>query len=512
MNPLLSILRATHCRSTHHYFAVDALPLVQTSAGKRLVSQLLRHHDRYLAGAQDPDVRFCDFQNHVIHVTDGYWGGAPRVAHKWYDRMQRYLREERFDDAAHAAGVLCHYFTDPLQPLHTQNCDRERILHRPIEWSINRSYKSIYRDWKQDHHRVVFQLSDGPGWLGEAILHGARFANRKYEQLLAEYDLIGALDQPRAGLNAHLRASLSEVIGLAVTGWARVLERAGADAEATRRRPLPTAPLPLATLVATGFIPLQLWRRRLTRKREQRDVELLVQEFTETGTLQTHLPVEVDIVHRVIKIYHEEQRWNEERERRLASRATVIQVDSVDVSQEETVDVTQPLSSVAESNPADDDAVILPFDPSLAKTNDDDSLRQTRAIGANSANRLIELGITTVGQLIAADPQDVAARLQTYWITSETISRWQAQVKLSYQLVDLEPREVQLLAGAGFATAMEIAAADPDQLHGEVSAFASTPDGRRCISGTSMPRRIEVNRWIAMARESVTSIPRRRSA
>ena len=170
MNLLLSILRAAHCRSTHHYFAIDALPLVQTEAGKRLTSQLLRHHDRYLTGAKDPDTRFRDFQNHVVHVTDGYWGGAPRVAHMWYDRLQRYLRNDRFGDAAHAAGVLSHYFTDPLQPLHTQQCEQEKVLHRPIEWSITKSYDQIYQHWKGDELRIVFQLSGEPGWLGRSNL------------------------------------------------------------------------------------------------------------------------------------------------------------------------------------------------------------------------------------------------------------------------------------------------------------------------------------------------------
>ena len=43
---LISILRAAHCRSTHHFFAMDAIPLVQTDAGQRLVTILLRYHDR----------------------------------------------------------------------------------------------------------------------------------------------------------------------------------------------------------------------------------------------------------------------------------------------------------------------------------------------------------------------------------------------------------------------------------------------------------------------------------
>ncbi|MEM9589655.1 MAG: DUF4332 domain-containing protein, partial [Planctomycetota bacterium] len=129
---LLAILKAAHCRSTHHHFAIDALRHIQTEPGRRLTGVLLRFHARYLAGAKDPDTRFRDFHNHVVHVNEGYWGGAPRVATQWHDRLRRYLRQNRFSDAAHAAGVLSHYFTDPIQPLHTAQSASEKVLHRPI--------------------------------------------------------------------------------------------------------------------------------------------------------------------------------------------------------------------------------------------------------------------------------------------------------------------------------------------------------------------------------------------
>jgi hypothetical protein len=373
MSALQSILRAAHCRSTHHYFAIDALPMVQTDAGKRLVGLLLRHHDRYLTGAKDPDTRFRDFQNHVVHVTDGYWGGAPRVAHQWYDRMQRYLRKERFSDAAYAAGVLSHYFTDPMQPLHTQQCDRERILHRPIEWSITNSYDDILRSWQDDELRVVFQLSEGPGWLGEAILHGARFANRRYGQLLDEYDLDNGATNPPAGLNVKLRASVSELFGLAITGWARVLERAAADAEAIRSRALPTASLSLPTILATLRVPLRLWMRRTEYKEEQLAVSLLVDEFRRTGAVQENVPVEVDIVHRVVGIHQAEQRWAQEREERLASQQIGASIDSAvestDVASGEspaTIPFAQPDTRREKLSHSDTEAS-LPTDPSICR-------------------------------------------------------------------------------------------------------------------------------------------------
>jgi hypothetical protein len=375
-----------------------------------LARLLLRYHRRYLRGAIDPDVRFCDYQNHVIHVVDGYWGGAPRVAHQWYDRMQGYLRENRFADAAYAAGVLSHYFTDTFQPLHTQQGELEKVLHVPIEWSITKSYSEIYREWQQDEYRVVFQLSNSPTWLGEAILHGAKFANGKYQQLLLEYNLPQAIEQPRAGLNAHLRAELSEVIGLTVTGWARVLERAAADSEESRQRLLPRPTLVVAGLAALARAPIRCWIRSAERKRMRYQVRQLVQEFTETGSVKQHLPSQVDIVHRVLKVYEDEKRWKQARAQRIPSPTR--------------------------SANGTDQPVIVAFpeqvDPRAERSviSHQDNLAQMPFMRRHVAARLATVGIDTVGDLIACSPVAIADQLRIDRITAAAISSWQAQAKL----------------------------------------------------------------------------------
>ncbi len=78
METLTQILRAAHCKSTHHFFALDALEEVQSDDGKKLVALLLANYQMYLQGAKDPDNIFKDFENHVLHVTDGI--GVGRLA------------------------------------------------------------------------------------------------------------------------------------------------------------------------------------------------------------------------------------------------------------------------------------------------------------------------------------------------------------------------------------------------------------------------------------------------
>ncbi len=75
---------------------------------------------RIPAGRQGPDEVFKDRKNHVLHVRDNFWGGAPAAAREWYRRTRprdggtglgprRLLR----------AGVMSHYVVDPVQPFHT---------------------------------------------------------------------------------------------------------------------------------------------------------------------------------------------------------------------------------------------------------------------------------------------------------------------------------------------------------------------------------------------------------
>ena len=298
-----------------HWFAIDALPLVQTKPGDRLGSLLLRHYDRYLTGTTAPDVRICDHQNQVIHVTQGDWGGAPRVAQRWYDRLVTGLRQNEFGDAAYAAGVLSHYFVDPVQPTHTMQCARGRIIHRPLQWSICSAYDEILRVWIENDLRVVVQLSGRPDWLGEAILHGAHYAHRHYHVLVNEYDLEAAWIHPPSGLTETLRLTLAGLLGVCITGWARVLERAAAEAERLRRKPLPDVSLGLPCISATLRIPMQAWLCRLERRLEEVEIDDLINEYHARGRLKRHLPPDVDIMQRVAQVYADEMRFQQERDR-----------------------------------------------------------------------------------------------------------------------------------------------------------------------------------------------------
>ncbi|MAI72491.1 MAG: hypothetical protein CMM01_16510 [Rhodopirellula sp.] len=493
---LLSILQRVHCSSTHHYFALDALPVVQTPAGKRLVRVLLRHHRRYLLGATDPDTRFRDYQNHVIHVKDGYWGGAPRMAHKWYDRMQRYLRTNRFSDAAHAAGVLSHYFTDPFQPLHTEHSELEKVLHRPIEQSIYQAYAEIYQLWRRSQMEVIFQLSNRVSWLGESMLHGSHFANQKFDVLLDQYDLISSVGNPRKGLSVEAKNSLAEIFGLAITGWARVLERAAQEAEHDRKKKLPVHLVSPSMLTSACRAPLGWVKQYLGARRDQKEIIAMIGEYANQGKLVRQIPAEIDIVHRVADIYQSEKAW---RPPQLSgdTQVAVNWIGRADQSERKSIGESTDSPTKVRELSAKDSVFSVPFIPACA------------------AQRMVEVGVERLRDLLHDSPGELKERMKLDGVTTQILTRWQSQATLMVKVKGLGEQASMWLVAAGYTSAESIAMAKRSSIHQAVrNVIADQADKglqHHRVEPGLYPRSSEINCWIALASAQV-EFSQRRSA
>ena len=330
MSLLSKIVRKYHCRNTYQRFAIDALAHVQTDAGRRLANWLLRHYRLYLLGAIDPDRRFKDYQNQVIHADQGYWGGAPRVAHQWYDRLQTHLTRGEYTHAARAAGVLCHYFTDPTEPLHTAYSTRESVVHRPLA----NSYDSLLKLWKSNPNRIVHRLPEGHGWLEAAMVNSARIANRRFNLLVDSYQLNAALKNPEDGLTTGMRVAIAEAMGLAITGWARVIERAAYDCETLLEHKLPTPHSTMPYFFSVSCIPIGWWQHRVARCIEETEVKKLAKEYRRHGRLDKHLPNEVDIKKRVMDVFQQDQEYRQKQsEHRHHQNCTLL--EALQISKQE---------------------------------------------------------------------------------------------------------------------------------------------------------------------------------
>jgi predicted flap endonuclease-1-like 5' DNA nuclease len=128
-----------------------------------------------------------------------------------------------------------------------------------------------------------------------------------------------------------------------------------------------------------------------------------------------------------------------------------------------------------------------------------DDLERAPSIGPKTAERFAAIGIKTVADLLAADPGETTARLDASHIAADVIAAWQAQARLVMAIAGLAGTHAQLLTGAGFATADEIASAEPASLCAAVLAYAATSEGQRILRDGPPPDVEKIRGWIDSA-------------
>ncbi|MCU0713559.1 MAG: DUF4332 domain-containing protein [Pirellula sp.] len=535
MQALIAVLRAAHCKSVHHYFAMDALEEVRTDSGRQLSRMLLAHFADYLQGAKDPDTAFKDFQNHVLHVTDGFWGGAAKAAAKWYSESLEHLNGGRWRDAAYSIGVLSHYYTDPWMPLHTGQTTKESVVHRPMEWSICCAYDEIIDLALSDQSLPSFELPDSDTWLKDAIHSSAILANRYYDELIDTYDMTEARVQPKLALNQASRKTLAQLFTWAISGWAAVLDRLSFESPAT----IPSFSLTWPTLLATIKVPMARITKTISDAQQKREVEAILQEYLATGTVKRSLPEEQTAVakarirypellptHREINaaraVVNEKyqslapQKTQAEKlpkTQDMPAQVKPAQAKPAQASQKQIVAPKQKMAGIREipenptARPRTERPLKLteqsprstpaPIDKSdrAKRLELDDPIVDAPAIGPKTAARLEAIGVKTVRQLLAADPQEVSARLKTSWIKPQTIEQWKTQARLAHEIAGLTAAGSGLLYLAGVTNAEEFLRQSVDELHQLVVQASQTSEGQRVLRDKSPPTKDLLNKW-----------------
>ena len=299
MNLLFTILRAGHASGTHHKLALDALRQLGGPYCESWQRLILKHAPLYFEGAKAPDTQFKDFKNHVLHVRDGLWGGAPEKAANWYQHLLAALRDKNWSEAAWCAGVLSHYYTDPLHPFHTGQSVAENNVHRAVEWSISRSYDTLAALGAKALPKLDLELGTGDDWLKELMVAGATKSNGHYEALLAHYDFQRGVVDPPSGLDQTAQAFVGELIQYAVLSFAQVLQRAFKE--------LAVVPddvgLTVETVLATLKLPAKAILKRIDDKALRRQVEAMYDELQATGRVEKSMPED----ERILKALHDKE-------------------------------------------------------------------------------------------------------------------------------------------------------------------------------------------------------------
>ncbi len=553
METIVSILRAAHCKSTHHFFAIDSLWEVATPRGMQLADMLLANYSDYLKGAKDPDTVFKDFENHVVHVADGYWGGAAKAAQKWLGNVYALLKKGDWKESAYAIGVLSHYFTDPFMPLHTAQSPRETIIHRPLEWSVCCAYQEIHSASLSDPDLEPFELPDNPEWLTDAIHSGAAFAHQFYELLLNDYDMNEARRFPKVALGIDSRKALAQIFVKVQTAWGGVLDRIASDSPVT----LPRQSLTLPTLLAGIQTPAKKIVQSIERSENRKEVEKILEEYQRTGTVVRNVSLEQRKVHTVRKLKPDLRPAPTDIERALiaASDASKLTRDNASAnSTEELVSdvplppiVPQPIlaattkaAATDTKSPTIEPVVLTQQKPPQADTDSDSSKKPTPtqiveknsnlridrpskapepcstrsrltvdspiveapAIGPKTAARFNAIGCHSVGQFLERDAIEIVEELKVKWITVSLVQQWQDQSRLSIQIDRLTAAGAGLLVNLGLYSAEKLAKQSPAHLHQQIESFALTNEGKRLLRDKAPPPLKTVERWIASAKSN----------
>jgi hypothetical protein len=121
------------------------------------------------------------------------------------------------------------------------------------------------------------------------------------------------------------------------------------------------------------------------------------------------------------------------------------------------------------------------------------------SIGPRTAEKLIEIGIRTVDDLLKADPITVAEKLKNRRMNANTIEQWQQQTTLACRVPQLRGHDAQILVALGITDPQTLAQADVETLWAKVAPFVDTKEGKRIIRNGKEPDLNEVQDWIRWA-------------
>jgi len=489
MSLLFRIIYAAHAKGTHHKLALDALHQIESPEREYWQRLFLKHADRYMEGAKAPDNTFKDFKNHVLHVRDGYWGGALAKTEEWYAKLLAALTAREWEEAVWSAGVLSHYVTDPIQPFHTGQSDAENSIHRAAEWSISRAYDTLRAEGLSAHGDPLI-ASGGERWLRELVLSGAEKANVHYETLIAHYDLGKGVSDPPSGLDALSRRIVGELLVYAAAAFATVLDRAFEEAGVAP----PEVELTLDTVMAAVRIPAKVLAKRLADAEDRRIVSAMYDELMTTGRVEATLPEDDRTVRDLYAAEVEAPRKAARAGERAAALAgTPSPENKTPIAHTEPDSRTEPDRKV--------EPLPVPAAPRLKRYLAlSDDIERAPSIGPRSAKRLEPLGIRTVADFLSASIYLTAGAFNSKNVTPETILLWQDQCRLMLDVPGLRGTHAELLAGAGYRTAQSLAQAEETQLCADVLAFATTAQGKRILRDGGPPDIEKVKSWLGSAR------------
>lgn len=498
------------CRSNHHRLAVLALEHLKDENAEGWRNVFLKHRDAYLEGAKAPDEVFKDFKNHVLHVRDGDWGGAPAAAREWYRRTVRALQQQDWKHAAYCAGVMSHYVVDPVQPFHTHQTEEEGTIHRAVEWSLSKAFPEMLQILTQEMGFPDVPVPEGDDWLERMVKAGALVSNPHYETLIDHYDFEVGVKRPVEGLDQEMKDVVAALLGYASVMLSRILDRAIAESKAEA----PKVSLVLDTIGIVANTPVRALSKRVAAVAEMDLIAEQHLEFRKTGKVRETLG---DDDRAVRKLFAEEVlkvslstldcQWPRETGTMSGEGAAPRALGKTKAAKAPKAVKPKPAAKPVEARKAPPAPKPAMPAAKAAEPATGPRIRLTRdalvvdapSIGPKTAGRLSVIGVKTVGDLLSLTPEEAAQRIKASHINAGIIKDWQAQALLACSVPDLNGTSAQIIVGAGIYSVDDLATTDLDSLMDAIELFATSNEGERLLRDGKVPPRERVKGWIEAA-------------
>lgn len=124
------------------------------------------------------------------------------------------------------------------------------------------------------------------------------------------------------------------------------------------------------------------------------------------------------------------------------------------------------------------------------------------SIGPKMAERLREIGVLSVSDLLGRSAATISAGLNDSRIPEEAVADWKRQAALMCRIPELRGHDSQVLVACGIDSAEKLAAISPSALWEIVQPFIRTREAARLLRSSTPPDLEEVTNWVRWANHS----------
>jgi energy-coupling factor transporter ATP-binding protein EcfA2 len=136
------------------------------------------------------------------------------------------------------------------------------------------------------------------------------------------------------------------------------------------------------------------------------------------------------------------------------------------------------------------------------------SLAEFPVLGSGTTESFGKIGITNIGQLIAADASAVAEQLDRKQITAETVGLWQAHMRLMTSVPSVTLSDAQVLAACGIRSFADLRRAVPIELETTIRDFLRSERGQRFAGSIAHFNASQIREWVHLGIHTAKPVSR----